>query len=175
MQVRLFISERSGIGVFLILVGLVFAFWSIQPAASALARKVPVNWITLDVGGKFELKAPPGSAYVPRRGIDSSVGRIETPDFTLDFDYGAYSGPLRPSPEARQYQARQVEIDGKAATIVTAFAPGLSADRPYFIGAHFPNLKRSVIGPIRLTMTAWVRAPKNFEAIEAVFASIRFK
>ncbi len=175
MHARLSTSDKPWIGGFLILGCLLIALLGAHPAVSAMTNKVPADWIVLDVGGKFELKAPPGSAHVPGRGIDSMVGRIKTPAFMLAFDYGAYSDPLKAESAYQKYQAREVQIGGKAARIVTALAPGRSADRPYFIGVHFPNLKQSVIGPIRLTMTAWVKAPKDYDAIEAVFASISFK
>jgi hypothetical protein len=153
----------------------VVIFLNTQQALQAMASKVPGDWMTIEVAEKFTLKAPPGSAHVPGRGIDSLIGKIRTPGFTLDFDYGAYSDSLKTQAAYQQYSVREMQIDGKAARIVTAFAPGKSADRPYFIGVHFPNLGRSVIGPIRLTMTAWVKAPKEFEAIEALFGTITFK
>jgi hypothetical protein len=55
----------------------------------------PKGWTKLDAGGKFTIYAPPGSYYHPQQDIDSFVGEIVTPDFTLAFDYGLYSNDLR--------------------------------------------------------------------------------
>ena len=173
MHIRLSISDKTGIGVFLILVCVMCAL-SGAPSVAA-SNKVPADWIALDVGDKFVLKAPPGSAHVPGQGIDSFVGKIGTPGFTLAFDYGAYSDPLKAQGAYQQYRVRQTQIGGKAARIVTAFAPGLSADWPYLIGVHFPNLKRSVVGPVKLTMSGWVKAPKDYDTAETMFGTIVFK
>lgn len=171
MRTLSFRGKSTGAAGFLLAVALFLAAVWGGPAAAA----VPADWVKLVVQGKFELMAPPGSKYVPRQGIDSAVGRVETPDFTLDFDYGAYSDPLKPRSGFLQYRSREVTVDGKAARIVTAFSPEHSADRPYFIGIHFDNLKRSVIGPVRLTMATWVGTPKAYKTIESVFGTITFK
>lgn len=175
MNVVLCIIQKAGAGTYLILACLMVALLGIQPPASAMSGQLPADWVRLSADGKFELMAPPGSAYVPLRGIDSFVGRIKTPRFMLAFDYGAYSDPLKPRNGYQQYRVRDVQIDGKRARIVTAFAPGLRADRPYFIGVHFSNVKRSVVGSVKLTMSGSVAMPQDYKAIEALFGTIEFK
>lgn len=133
------------------------------------------DWVQVQADELFSVMAPPGTRWQARDGKDSAAGRFETPAFTLAYDYGFYSNPLNDASHAERYATRDLVIDGRKAKTVSYYAPGHSAARPYFIGIHFPNVKPSAQGSIRLTVYASVAAAEDYDQIIRIFESIRFK
>ena len=74
-----------------------------------------------------------------------------------------------------RYEIRNVLIDGKAANIVTAYAPRFSTDRPYFIGIHFPEIKKTVLGSTKLTVFSLLETADDYIVVEKIFRTIQFK
>ena len=164
-------SARTSI----VLAALFFCVATTQPAgAEQLTTHIPHDWTESTAGNAFSLRAPAGTQYKPGQGTDSLVGTFASTDFEITSDYGLYSDPLSQWKSNAQYNARAVEIDGKPAKLVTAYAPELAADRPYVIGLHVANVKRSTLGAVKLSLIASVASPAQFPIIKQVFGSIRF-
>lgn len=132
------------------------------------------GWVELSATGKFSLKAPPGSRLSKRAGKDSSVVVFVTPKAELLSDYGAYSNPLGGSGSPADYVAQPVRIDGREARLVTWDAGVSAAPRRYFIGVHFPNLRQSSIGPVKLTIETFVADKSDYELVKTIVGTIRF-
>ncbi len=115
--------------------------------------------------------APAGTEFTPGKGTDSFIGSF----FKLSFDYGAYSNSLSDLSGDAEYKTHSVLIDGKAANIVTAYAPRFSTDRPYFIGVHFPEIRKTVVGSTRLTVFGLLETADSYAVIEKIFSTIQFK
>src|SRR5687768_8850440 len=75
---------------------------------------VPPGWQTITAQG-FTFQAPPDLRPVPVQGIDSIVGKYESPTLEVAYDLGWYSDPM----DREGYTSRPVTVDGKAARLVT--------------------------------------------------------
>ena len=142
--------------------------------ADQLPTDIPPDWAETVAGNAYSLRAPAGTGYRPGQGIDSLVGVFAAPQFDLSADYGLYSETLTQGQGKAQYRERMVEVDGRPAKLVTAFAPELAADKPYVIGLHVPDVKRSILGALKLTLMANVDPPDRFATVERIFSTIRF-
>lgn len=163
--------KRAGIGF----VSVFFLIISDSVITESLSSEVPVDWIKVSAGREFDLMAPAGTEFHPSEGIDSFVGSFEAPDFKLSFDYGLYSNPLKDMSGDAKYETRIVLINGKAANVVTAYAPRFSIDHPYFIGIHFPEIKTTVVGPTKLTVFSLLETADYYTVVEKIFRTIQFK
>ena len=159
-----------------VLLATVVLYVATMPAAQAdqLASDIPSDWGHSAAGDAYSLRAPTGTTYRAGQGIDSLVGAFKGPSVDVSSDYGLHSNPLTEWQSRAQYQERAVEVDGRPAKLVTAYAPELVADKPYLIGIHVPEVKRSLLGAIKLTLTAGVASVEQYATIERIFASIRF-
>ena len=158
-------------------VGVISALLLIVPNSAisqSPAAEVPAGWAKVSAAREFHLMAPAGTEYRPGKGIESLVGSFESADFKLSFDYGAYSDALQHLRGDAGYAVRDIMVGGKPAKVVTARAPRLSADRPYFIGIHFPEIKTTVVGPTKLTLFGLFETADNYPLIEKIFTTIRF-
>ncbi len=136
---------------------------------------VPAEWVEVDAGSAFSLTAPPGTRFSPGDGKDSFIGSFEAAGLRLSFDYGLYSNPLVSDGSGKNYTARNVDIDGKKAKIVTNYIPHRSTKRPYFIGVYFQDVGKSSIGTIKLTVHTSVERKEDYDIVEKIFGTIRFK
>ncbi len=143
-------------------------------AGSLNAGDIPADWERVAADTVFSLSAPAGTTYTPGQGIDSMIGSFDAASFQLNFDYGAYSDPLTHLHDNDGYQTREVEVDGRTAIIVSAYAPAYSDQQPYVIGIHFPNLGQSVVGTQRLTVYTMLETPDDFAMIEQIYGTIQF-
>lgn len=144
-------------------------------ATESISPDVPADWVKVAAGSEFDLMAPAGTEFHPAEGIDSFVGSFEAPDFKLSFDFGRYSNPLNDLSGDAKYEIRNVLIDGKAANIVTAYSSRFSTDHPYFIGIHFPEIKKSVLGSTKLTVFSLLETADYYSVVEKIFKTIQFK
>ncbi len=156
-------------------IGLTSALFLIISASMATESVLPDDWIKVSANQEFNLMAPAGTKVHPGKGIDSFVGSIEAPDFKLSFDYGRYSNPLNDMSGDAKYEIRNVVIDGKAANVITAYAPRFSTDRPYFIGIHFPEIEKTVVGATKLTVFSLLETADDYTVVEKIFETIQFK
>jgi hypothetical protein len=128
--------------------------------ASDSTVKVPDTWVTINAGKAFSFRAPPELVEQPVQGIDSLVGKYDSPTLELLFDYGRYSDPLE-SEDYREWKFRNTTIDGKRAKI------GWSEKR---LAVHFPTVE----GKNKLSMFAQLKQPQARETAEIIFRSIDF-
>jgi hypothetical protein len=149
------------------------AFFGCGGSNGSPASGVPSGWMEIRVGTLFTLMAPPGTVWHPAKGKDSAAGTVDAPGFSLSYDYGLYANPLDNSEGDRNYAAQDAVFDGHKARIVTADAPRLSAERPYFIGVHFPELKKSAVGSVSLTVQTSVAKKSDYEMVSKIFGSMR--
>ena len=133
------------------------------------------EWVELAVGHALVMRAPPGSRWVPAAGIDSLVGEIRGPGFTLQMDFGRYSNPLSDSGSMRQVQSVETRIDGRSARIVSGILATPAAGGRLFTGLHVPEVASTAIGPVKLTLSGAVRRERTHAVLLRMFATIRFK
>ena len=139
----------------LLSVWIVFPAWSQAPA-------IPDDWVAVKAArNAFEFKAPPDLEKVPVRGVDSLVGKYESPSMLLTCDYGWYSDPL-PDEKQPGYSSKIVKINGKTAKVVTF--DGVAA-------VHFPKVKDK----IRLTVYVILKKKEAKATALQLFRTIRFK
>ena len=126
---------------------LLLSVWIVFPAWSQ-APTIPDDWVAVKAArNAFEFKAPPDLEKVPVRGVDSLVGKYESPSMLLTYDYGWYSSPL-PDEKQPGYSSKIVKINGKTAKVVTF--DGVAA-------VHFPKVKDK----IRLTVYVILKRRKQ--------------
>ncbi len=142
----------------------------------------------LKIDTLFSLDVPEGSAYQPLQGIDSTVGNINTPEYSLTFDLGNYGGINSQFEGRENYQTKEIEVDGKKATLATYFASdSASAERtehPYTIAIKIPlgeglapNSDQSSIFGVNdnsLTLHARLDSADQYSEMEKIFKSIKF-
>ena len=140
---------------------LLFSVWIVFPAWSQ-APAIPDDWVAVQAPRKiFEFKAPPDLKNVPVKGVDSLVGKYESPSMLLTFDCGWYSSPL-PNEKQPGYSSKMVKINGKTAKVVTF--EGVAA-------VHFPKVKDK----IRLTVYVILKKKEAKVTALQLFRTIRFK
>jgi hypothetical protein len=132
----------------------------------------PDEWEIVEVGDIFSLAAPPGTLYHEGSGADSIVGTIAVQDLKLSFDYGVYSDPLNKDDFYKNYELEETQIDGIAARIVTAYNTG---NNSHLIGVHFPNIKESLLGSVKLTIYSSLESEENYDMVEKIFRTIKLK
>ncbi|MGB0909798.1 MAG: hypothetical protein ACPGYT_05505 [Nitrospirales bacterium] len=144
-------------------------------SASTLPSDNPMNdWVKLSANGNFSLKAPPGSHVTKQSGIDSSVVTFVTPKAELLSDYGLYSNSLKDGSGLTDYMAVPIMIDGQEASVVTWDTGDSAAPQRYFIGVHFPQLKQSFLGYVKLTIETFVADKHDYELVKTILNTIRF-
>lgn len=171
MKISVSKFKRTKIGIVVIF----FVLVSAMAFSITYASEVPPDWIKVSVGSDFDLMAPAGTSFRPGKAIDSNAGEIVTPDFTLSFDYGLYSNPLNDMSRYTNHETHDARVDGKPALIVTANTPRFPTDRPYFIGIHFPKVKTSILGAVKLTIEGQLDVEDRYTTVERMFRTIRFK
>jgi hypothetical protein len=77
----------------------------------------PKGWEKIDFDGHFSVYAPPGSYHHPEQGIDSFVGDIVTPRFSMVFDFGLYSSHLDHMATQPGHVETPFDADGHPATM----------------------------------------------------------
>ncbi len=158
--------------------GLMFTLLMVLSACTVAdenSSTVPDGWVTVEVGNIFSLKAPPGTVLHKGAGIDSIVGTIDAPHFKLSFDYGVYSGALTKEDYYKNYKSKEIQIDSVAARIVTANNTNQSVGHPYLIGVHFPQIKKSSLGSIKLTIHCFLENEESYATVEKIFHTIKLK
>ena len=147
-------------------------FYLISPAFD-ISSDPPAVWTRRDVG-PFVLYLPPDLEVVPTRGIDSFVEEYRGRDFSLSFDYGWYSDPLKYRNRPR-YKRQLVSVDGFSAWLVSFHDPSQHREFPAVIAIHFRN-----VSPVqkrdknRLTLYARCRSEEQYPLLRHVFSSLRF-
>lgn len=134
----------------------------------------PHDWIVITVSSTFRLSVPAGSVNVSGDGKDAVVGEIITPHFALHYDLGVYADPLLQDDTYMEYRWSDETIDGKQAKIVSARKQGRKVEQGIVSGVHFPEVKKTALGNLKLTVVAIVSSPADVGVAEAIYRSIRF-
>jgi hypothetical protein len=146
------------------------------------AETPPEGWIKTDFGG-FSMFLPPDFKDQHAQGIDSDVRRYASPTMTIGSDYGRFSRGEHPShwdgiPEFRR---KTVIIDGREAEIVSMNEAML---RDLSFGLGFKNIMSigfSKVGqtkhgaPLGLRIMASCQSKADYETLERIFSTIKFK
>ncbi|GJL95590.1 MAG: hypothetical protein DHS20C05_19950 [Hyphococcus sp.] len=136
------------------------------------------KWITLNVDDTFSISAPPGTEYVPARGIDSFIGYLRNERFGLQFDYGRHGGPFSAEnrsvdfPESHLFE--ETQINGKRAIIKTGETHPLC---PKFTSAHV-EVEPNPTGEDGITDTLYIFScllnDRDLKNVHRMFRSLRF-
>jgi hypothetical protein len=127
--------------------------------------EVPEDWASVNAKDAFTFRAPPDLVEQHVQGIDSLVGKYDSPTLELSYDYGMYSDPLE-GESYRSWTFRNVTVDGRRARI------GHSESR---MAIHFPQVGTdSKLGDIKLSMSATLKQPAAKDAAEIIFRSVDF-
>ena len=137
---------------------------------AAQAADVPADWVDVQAGPMFTVKAPPGTTFERIRTGDAFAGAFHGAGFDLAVEFGYHRDDLKSLAVAGQNQA--VTIDSKPGTIVT----GASADpaHPVYVGLHVPAVENDVIGPLSLVINGQTAKPEDRATIERIYESIVF-
>jgi hypothetical protein len=142
------------------------------PYADCCPVNGPSTWFSVK-NHAFSVLLPPGWAYEPLQGIDSSVGRYYGNGAALTFDYGIYSDPLMYEDDA-VYEVHEETIGGVTAKVVRA-----KGSRG-FTGVHFADVGTSpfpgdsIGSDTRLTITGQDLTPAEQAVALQIFRSVRF-
>jgi hypothetical protein len=150
--------DRRGFGL-LVTAGLVMA--GTTPAADCTRLALP----------GFSLCLPPGWQHLPGAGTDSTVGSLRGPGLEIQYDLGLYSDPLREPEGAADFQARPAELLGRPVRWVR-YRLNREGRTWHLLGLHVPEVRRSRMGPLRLTLLARTAEAERVEAATAILGSL---
>ncbi len=135
------------------------------------APDVPENWIEVTVGRLLRLRAPVGTYFEAKPGVDSYVGIIKGPGFELALDYGHYSDSLGNDADIYKiYQAHTICLDGKSARLIQATLTTGSE----ILGLNVADLGSDGLGTLGVTVIGILKQPQGLDLIRRVLESIRF-
>ena len=146
---------------------------------NAAAPAVPPDWITLDAGGVFTLRAPPGTIFYRTRTIDNSAGGFKGPGFELEYEYGMNNDDLSSMAGSRNHSVQKTQIDGHSADVVAALDVSVSNRRsPYFVGLYAPSAAPtySAFAPFFRALTVWgyIDQEKDVATVKLMYQTIHF-
>lgn len=120
--------------------------------------------------GGFSLRLP--SALVQQTGgIDSHAGQLVGDGLRIDYDLGIHADPLKPRDGISGREEHAVVVDGRPARLVS-WRVEQPAPARYFIGLHLPQVRDSVMGPMRLTLLAQTPDPARLAEAQAMLLSL---
>lgn len=148
---------------------------------------IPGQWKYIAADAAFGFYVPANMQESSMPGIDPYAGRCQNHEINLSFRYAYSSGleylELLKGSEISEYEEAWVNIDGKAAKIVTYRDPSGNESRSrfrlsseilpptYVAGVYFPEAD---IASEKLTMTATCKSPADLDTAKTIFKSIRF-
>jgi hypothetical protein len=144
---------------------LLFAF-----GTAAQAAGIPADWVDVQAGPMFTVKAPPGTTFERIRTGDAFAGAFHGAGFDLSVEFGYHRDDLKSLAAAGTNQA--VTIDTKPGTMVT----GASSDagHPVYLGLHVPAVETDVIGPMSLVINGRLATSEDRATVERIYESIAF-
>ena len=147
--------------------------------AGAAIPAIPPDWITINAGGIFTLRAPPGSVFVLPLGLINNAGGVRGPGFEIHYQYAFDTDDLSCAKESKNYAAQQIDLDSRPAIIVAG--SGLSSscnDGEYanFVGLYaataFPTYARPAFR--KLTMWGSVAQEQYSSTLKLMYQTIHF-
>ena len=121
--------------------------------------------------GGFSLLLP-AAMTLQAGGTDSYTGRLVGVGLQIEYDLGLYADPLQARAAAVDRTQRAVTVDGHAGWLVRWREPSPAPTR-CFIGLHLPQVRDSIMGPLRLTLLAWSLEPAAADAAQTILLSLR--
>lgn len=138
-------------------------------AGSCVERGGAADGSRVRIADAVSLELPDGLEPVETAATDSAYRRYRSASLWLSVDYGWYADPLAQA-RGRAWTRRPVEIDGRAAELVTY--EDEHGARPYVAALHVPDLGR---GAVKLTLLARGRAEADRKRAVRAFRSLRFE
>jgi len=136
--------------------------------------------MTINAGGIFTLKAPPGSVFVQDQyTINNARGGVRGPGFEVHYVYALETDNLRCAREGKNYVDEKVDVDGHPVSIMTASELDKScsdADYGNFVGLYDATAAPSYTRPRFYTLTIWgsvAREPYS-STLKAMYQTIHF-
>ncbi len=113
------------------------------------------------------------------RGEDSYVRSFASKDASVSIDFGRFSKPYdKEEPGFIDFKQRKIEIDGRAARLVTFVVDKKSesgSEMSYFAVIHFPKVGLSPVSVNRLTVVVASRSLDSRRMADQIFRSINFR
>lgn len=119
----------------------------------------------------FSFRLPPGFAKTDAVPIDSDAASYVRGDDGLSYDYGAYSGPFRPTPNEpiADVTEAHVLLGGRPAQLAS-----YRLDGRYVVRAWWGRVGRSSLGDLDLVVRGESDTTEGRREILAVIHSVRF-
>ncbi len=143
-------------------------------------RTTPDGWEVLR-NDSFSFAGPHDLRKVPGQGIDSFVGRFQSHEFYISFDYGWYSddsfdGHLSRANEST-FQVEEVRVNGKRARLGSYADNDHPESHPFVYAAYFPDVLgtgEGKAGETKLYFRVCYKDPESKERARLILTSIRF-
>ena len=143
-------------------------------------RTIPDGWVVLR-NRVFSFAGPQDLRNVPEQGEDSFVGRFESQEFYISFDYGWYSdnsfdGHLARATEGT-FQVEEVSVNGKRARLGSYADNDYPESHPFVYAAYFPDVLGSgegKAGETKLYFRVCYKDPESKAVARLILTSIRF-
>ena len=155
-----------GLAVALLLGGCEVASRAEDPASD------PPGWTRAEIAGELSLALPPRLELVPGKSADSIVRTYRSDSLRLVIDYGRYSNSLTDI-EGEDLERRSVEVDGRAALLVTYREPDGQSDLPYVAALHVPDVGKDG-RVVRLTLIGWSASERIRAQAVKILRSVEF-
>lgn len=159
-------------GMYGLSAGLSLGVLALGVLAASVGAAAGAQWPVRNLG-PFELRAP-ASMALTQGGIDSMAGALADDRLRLDFDFGLNTDSLQAKPGATDYRMRTMTVDGLPAHLVTYSVADNSGPAQFCAGVHVPQVRRSSIGRIGLTLLACGGNPDSIRQAQAIFSTLRF-
>src|ERR1700760_4026604 len=90
--------------------------------ATAQAADVPADWVEVQAGPMFTVKAPPGTTFERIRTGDAFAGTFHAPGFDLPVEFGYHRDALKLPDGAKNAAETRLVVDEKPGAITKAAA-----------------------------------------------------
>lgn len=130
-------------------------------------------WNTVNLGG-FSM-AVPATMALKAGGMDSQAGSLDDATHHLSYDFGLYSDPLTTVDGATAVTQRNGVLAGLPARFVEFRRSGPSGPALFCNGVHVPQVRRSNMGFLRLTLLLCADKPDSGALAEQIFSSVKFQ
>ena len=124
---------------------------------------------TITVESAFSFQVPGDMTGVDAEGVDSLVGRFESPVMELDYDYGASANDLGNNAKP-EFKITLLTVDGHEATIERFQDSASDSSFPLVAAIHFPDAGNGSA----LTMYARCADEDAQDLAVDIFRSIKF-
>lgn len=135
------------------------------------AQEDPVSWSRVSLAERISATLPSELELAETGGADSVVRQYRSRSLALLVDYGWYGDALDDA-NGEALARRSIELDGRAAVLVTYRDADASAKLPYVAALHVPDLGR---GAVKLTVVTRADSAATREQALRILRSLRFE